>query len=207
MKKRALIVLLLIVFNGILHSQNKVEKYYNSNFESISDKEFLASLENRIYRYTRFELEDQFACVLYKRKTNGKLSPEELLILNESLLKKGNLNNNITIIIFYPGRDIYNETDHITTWNVFDSDYLRKLKRINSTNNFWIFKSEGDLKYYQPEKADWKKDDNQIIEKLFFKIHYPCFSSAVIDKDGNYILNLGEFGKDEVWDAVKELTK
>ncbi len=38
-------------------------------------------------------------------------------------------------------------------------------------------------------------------------MHYPCFSSAVIDKDGNYILNLGEFGKQDIRKDIQELTK
>jgi hypothetical protein len=206
MKKTALIALLLILFNSILYSQNKLNKYYNTNFENISEKEFNDFLLNDSYRYNSFELEDQFAFILYQRKTKGKLSTEELEKLNKSLLNKGNLNNNITIIIFYPGKDNCNGMERISTWNVFDNDYLKQAKK-NSFNNFWIYKSDENLKYYHPKKVDWKKDDDQIIEKLFFKMHYPCSSSAVIDKDGNYILNLGEFGKQHIWEDVRELTK
>jgi hypothetical protein len=207
MKRTAIITFLLISFNTILHSQSKIKKYYNSNFENISEKEFNDFLSKDNYHYNGFELEDQFAYILYQPKTKGKLSVEELEQLNKSLIKKGTINNNITIIIFYPGKDNCNGMERISTWNVFDYDYLRKIKKINSTNNFWIYKSDENLNYYHPKKVDWKKDDDQIIEKLFFKMHYPCASSAVIDKDGNYILNLGEFGKQHIWEDVIELTK
>lgn len=207
MKNTAITALLLISFNTILYSQSKINKYYNTNFENISEKEFNDFLSKDNYRYNGFELEDQFAFILYQRKTKGKLSAPELEELNKSLLKKGNINNNITIIIFYPGKDNCNGMERISTWNVFDNDYLKKVTKTNSINHFWIYKSDENLKYYHPKKVDWKKDDDQIIEKLFFKMHYPCASSAVIDKDGNYILNLGEFGKQHIWEDLKELSK
>ncbi|MQP53154.1 MULTISPECIES: hypothetical protein [unclassified Flavobacterium] len=207
MKRTALIALLLILFNTILYSQNKLNKYYNTNFENISEKEFNAFLLKGNYHYNGFELEDKFAFILYQPKTKGKLSTEELEKLNKSLLNKGNLNNNnITIIIFYPGKDNCNGMERNSTWNIFDNEYLKQVKK-NSFNSFWIYKSDENLKYYHPKKVDWKKDEDQIIENLFFKMHYPCFSSAVIDKDGNYILNLGEFGKQDIREDIQKLTK
>lgn len=197
---------MLFLFNTILYSQNKLTKYYNTDFENISEKEFKDFLLKNNHQYNRFELEDQFAFILYQRKTKGKLSAEELEKLNISLLNKGSLNNNITIIIFYPGKDNCNNSNSISTWNVFDNDFLKKVEKKN-LNNFWIYKSDEDLKYYHPKKVDWKNDDDQVIEKTFFKMHYPCFSSAVIDKEGNYILNLGEFGKQNILEDIDELTK
>jgi hypothetical protein len=205
-KKITSITLLLFLFNTILYSQNKLTKYYNTDFENISEKEFKDFLLKNNHQYNRFELEDQFAFILYQRKTKGKLSAEELEKLNISLLNKGSLNNNITIIIFYPGKDNCNNSNSISTWNVFDNDFLKKVEKKN-LNNFWIYKSDEDLKYYHPKKVDWKNDDDQVIEKTFFKMHYPCFSSAVIDKEGNYILNLGEFGKQNILEDIDELTK
>ena len=197
---------MLFLFNTILYSQNKLTKYYNTDFENISEKEFKDFLLKNNHQYNRFELEDQFAFILYQRKTKGKLSAEELEKLNISLLNKGSLNNNITIIIFYPGKDNCNNSNSISTWNVFDNDFLKKVEKKN-LNNFWIYKSDEDLKYYHPKKVDWKNDDDQVIEKTFFKMHYPCFSFAVIDKEGNYILNLGEFGKQNILEDIDELTK
>lgn len=207
MKRTLIITFSLILFNTTLYSQSKVKKYYNSNFDSISEKEFNNFLLKDNYVYISFELEDQSAFVLYQSKKRGKLTVEELEILNRSLINKGQINNNVTIIIFYPGKDYCNGMERISTWNIFDRDYLKKVNKINSINNFWIYKSDENLKYYHPQKVNWKKDDDQIIEKLFFIMHYPCFSSAVIDKEGNYILNLGEFGKQHIWDDVKELTR
>lgn len=206
MKKTALVSILLILFNTILYSQNKLKKYYNTNFENISENEFNDLLLKDNYSYNSFELEDEFAFILYQPKTRGKLSTEQLEKLNKSLLKKGNLNNNITILIFYPGKDNCNEMERNSTWNVFDNDYLKQVAK-NSFNSFWLYKNDEDLQYYHPKKVDWKKDDDQIIENLFFKMHYPCFSSAVIDKGGNYILNLGEFGKQHILEDIQELTK
>lgn len=207
LKRTALILCLLILFHSVLYSQNKTKEYYNADFENISEREFTDfSLQNN-YRYNSFERDDQLIYILYQPKTKGKLSVMELKELNNSLSNKGEIDNPITILIFYPGIDPCNHIERTSTWNIFNHDYLRKVKKITSVNHFWIYKSDENLKYYYPNKIDWKKDDDQIIENLFFKMPYPCGSSAVIDKDGNYILNLGEFGKQDIWEDVKELTK
>ena len=78
MKRATLLLLLLITFHCILYSQNKTEKYFNSNFENISKKEFDDLILKDNYLYNVFELKNQFEYILYQRKTRGKLALEEL---------------------------------------------------------------------------------------------------------------------------------
>jgi len=206
MKKSLNLVYFVILLTSNLFSQNKEKKYYNTSFDSIGEKEFYNLLKRDNYNYNSFELADQHAYVLYQRKAKGKLSTDELAELNKYLLNMGSIDNKINVIIYYPGKDYCNKKEGNSTWNIFDSDYSKEVKKINTVNQFWIYKSDEDLKYYYPKKVQWRKDEGQFIENLFFKMHYPCFSSAIIDEDGNYILNLGEFGKHEIWKYLKELS-
>ncbi len=165
----------------------------------------ISSQEN--YRYNEYELEDHFANILYRPKTKGKLTEEEFTALKTQLSNIEPLKDDIIVIIYYPGKDRCNQTNANSRWNIFDNDYKKSLDKLTSNHHFWVYKNDEDLNYYYPNKVSWQKDNNQIIEMFFFKIHYPCFSSAVIDSNGNYILNLGEFGKQHILQSVKELKK
>ena len=202
-----LILVLTISFQTVI-SQSKPEKYYNVNFQLISKDEFEKSVKKEtVFSYTQYNLEDQTAKILYKRKTTGKLNEQELSLLKKELSKIGPLENEITILIFYPGKDECNNRSDSLSIDFFRTEYKNKLDRITKYNHFWIYKTDEDLKYYHPEKINWKKDNDRVIEKLLFKMHYPCFSSAVIDSNGNYRLNLAEFATDQIIEDVKAMKK
>ena len=207
-KQRLTFVITLFLINfQILFSQSKVENYYNVNFEKISKEEFEKTSNQKGYRYNRFDLEDQIANILYQPKTRGKLTLEEFSSIKNQLNKIASLKNGYIIIIYYPGKDRCNGMERNSTWNIFDRDYGKEVTKLVENNQFWIYKNNENLKYYYPKKINWKKDENQVFEKLFFKMHYPCFSSTVIDEKGNFISNLGEFGKQSIIEDIKELKK
>lgn len=199
-------IVLIICFNSI-YSQKKIATYFDENLNEINESEFNALTIQPNYQYNTYELNDQVANIAYKRKTTGKLSLEEFDLLKQALKFKGNLNNKLTVIIFIPSLDNCNKENQNSTWNVFDRDYLKKLGNISDFNHFWIYKNDENLKYYYPKKNNWQFDNDQVIEKIFFKMHYPCFSFVVIDEYGNYISNFGEFGKQTVWEYSRELLK
>ena len=209
MKKQhlAFITFLFLINSQILFSQSKAENYYNINFEKISKEEFEKTSKQKEYRYNQFDLEDQIANILYQPKTKGRLTAEEFSLVKNQLNKINSLKNGYIIIIYYPGKDKCNGMERNSTWNIFDRDYAKEINKLAENNQFWIYKNDEKLKYYYPEIINWKKDENQIFEKLFFKMHYPCFSSTVIDENGNFISNLGEFGKQSIIEDIKELKK
>lgn len=207
-KKRLTLVAIIFLVNfQILFSQSKVENFYNVNFEKISKDEFERTSKQKGYRYNQFDLEDQIANILYQPKTRGKLTLEEFNGIKNQLNKINSLKNGYIIIIYYPGKDRCNGMERNSTWNIFDRDYGKQVNKLVENNQFWIYKNDENLKYYYPKKNNWKKDENQVLEKLFFKMHYPCFSSTVIDEKGNFISNLGEFGKQSIIEDIKELKK
>lgn len=198
---------LFICFQTII-AQSKPEKYYGINFEEISKQEFEKSVKKeKVFNYNQYNIEDHITKILYKRKTTGKLNNEELSLLKKELSKIGPLENEITILIFYPGKDECNNRSNSLSIDFFRKEYKNKLDRITKYNHFWIYKTDEDLKYYHPEKINWEKDNDRVIEKLFFKMHYPCFSSAVVDRYGNYRLNLAEFSTDQIVEDVKIIKK
>ena len=59
-------------------------------------------------------------------------------------------------------------------------------------SQYFIFKDEKSVnnfgKYFK-----WYLDKNQLIEKTFFKFHYPCGSYVIIRPNGNYYSQRGEY--------------
>lgn len=206
MRKRFFILITLFIANYGF-SQEKKLFFYNENVEEITKDEFYKQRNYQKNLDLYFENDTLINCVLIQRKNYGQLSEEDFKKLKNSLSSNTNLDGELIVIVYYPGKDRCNGMERISTWNIFDNDYLRKLRKINSYNHFWIYKNDENLKYYHPRKVKWTKDTDQIVEKLFFKFHYPCFSSVVIDKKGNYISYYGEFGKREIWEMSSELSK
>lgn len=191
----------------LINAQVKPINFYNSNFEKITKTEFEKFSTQAKYRFNQYDLNDQIANILYQPKTKGKLKPEELELLKQYVEKNEPYRNDFIIIIYYPGKDRCNQKKSNSKWNIFDKDFIKDANKLVNNNMLWIYKDEEDLKYYYPKKIKWKKDENKFIENLFFKMHYPCFSSTTIDNEGNFISNLGEFGKQSVIEDIKQLKK
>ncbi|WP_418514026.1 hypothetical protein [Corallibacter sp.] len=188
-------------------SQQKKIKYLNEIYEEINPKEFIKAKKTGKYLDLYFENDTLIQCLLVRRRPIGKLNKNQFEKLKENLQIKNTIEDDLVVIIYYPGKDSCNKAEKYSTWNVFDSDYLKKLKKISGISHHWIYKDDENLKYYYKRKIGWKKDKNQFIEKLFFKYHYPCFSFVVIDSKGNYMAYYGEFGKQTVWELAKTLKK
>ncbi len=112
------------------------------------------------------------------------------------------------VIMYYPGKDPCNSSgtpnpDLIKEWH----DELEKgVYEMAKVKPIYIYKNNDGLKKYRGQ-LDWKKDPDGMIEKLFFKYHYPCTSFVVISKEGNFVSYFGEFGKEYVWGALKLLNE
>jgi len=201
-----IVILFILILNCLLvQAQEKDVIYYNEIHQNIDKKEFLKYKNTLEYFDIYFENDSIITGLLVRKKNLGKLNKQVFYQLKKNLNLEENYKKDLIVIIYYPGRDNCNEKDTKSGWNVFDRDYLKNLNKIGSNSNHWIYKTDEDLKYYHPKKVDWRKDKNQLIEKTFFKYHYPCFSFVVIDNQGNYISSFGEFGKHKVWDISSEL--
>ncbi|OAB27383.1 hypothetical protein SAMN05444395_1159 [Flavobacterium fryxellicola] len=204
MKKYYSIILLISIIN-LGSSQVKKRLFYNENKVEITELNFYKQKNPQKNLGLYFENDTIALSLLIKRKNDGQLNDSIFKNLKKSLSADVKLTNELMVMVYHPGKDQCNSTEIISEWNIFDADYLKKLKRIGTYNHFWIYKDDENLKYYHPTQVKWEQDNNQLIEKLFFKNHYPCFSAVVIDKKGKYSTYFGEFGKTEIWELAKEL--
>lgn len=112
------------------------------------------------------------------------------------------------VIIYYPGDDPCNSSgspnpELVKEWH----DELEKgVYDMAKVKPIYIYKNDDGLKKYR-RHLDWKKDPEGMIERLFFKYHYPCSSFVVISKEGHFVSYFGEFGKEYVWGALKLLNE
>lgn len=204
MKKTSIITFLLCAM--FCFSQKKTI-YYNEAMAKISKEYFENHLDNSRNLHLAFESDSLITNVLVTRKNYGKLSDPAFKVLKNSLSETSNFDKNLIIIMFYPGEDPCNHREENSRRGFHVQPYLKKLKKINSFEHFWVYKSYGQLQYYQPDEINWQHDKEQTVEKLFFNYHYPCSSFVVLDKEGNYICYYGESGDDKVFEFSKELTK
>lgn len=203
--KKLILFFLFISIN--LYSQEKNVIYLNEDEELISKKEFIYQKHSPDNLALYFENDSIYKCVLIKRNQSEKLKETEFKQLKDFLSIQSLNDKELIVLIYYPGKDNCNDVERNSTWNLFDDDYLKKLNKISKVHHHWIFKNEQGLEYFYPEKINWQKDNSRVIEKMFFKYHYPCFSFVVINSLGEYSAYYGEFGKQKVWEISKKLSK
>jgi hypothetical protein len=111
-----------------------------------------------------------------------------------------------TIIIFYPGFDECNSTGtndrfEIKQWH---KELEEELMTIAGIRPLYLYRDNYGLrKYYNI--INWRKDPKGLVEKQFFRYHYPCRSFVVIGVDGTYRSHFGVFSKDQLWEMTKSV--
>jgi len=203
---------LTILFASFSYSQNKklenkVIKYFDENYKQISETEF----ENRKSKKQLLSVEGDSTHhkILSPLGYQGTIENKEVLdSLLSSLINKKIDSLKTLVIIYYPGKDECNSSGTATyeTRKIWFEELEKKLFKITQTKPIYIYKSkEGLEKYYG--LLSWYKDPDGIIEKLFFKYHYPCSSFVVISKTGEFKSSFGEITKENIWSFAKSLTK
>lgn len=206
--------ILLLLFLGIsIHScsstktRNNQIRYFDENNVEISKSKF-----NRI-RSTSKLLDIPGDSANHKKLTlrfqRGKITNRAIF---ESVLEKATGKNidseQSIVIIYYPGKDPCNSSGsaskaHREYWFLQLEDGINQIAK---TKPIYIYKDENGLEKYFGILT-WHKDPEGIIERLFFKYHYPCSSFVVISKEGDYISYFGEFGKEQIWEATQLMNK
>lgn len=112
------------------------------------------------------------------------------------------------VMIYHPGKDECNSGGNqskafIKTWYGELEDGLSQIADITP---LYIYKERSGLEKYDGI-LEWNEDPEGIIERLFFKKHYPCKSFVVVSKQGDYISYFGEFSKEYVWEMAEIMIK
>lgn len=215
--KRFLFNLMVIALMGFAHvtfAQNETSyprnsemRYFDENYQPISQEVFdqkkwdhgLLDLEGDsinhmilVHRVNRGTIEDRLALdsVLFLA-TKQEIDPHKPLV-----------------IIYYPGKDRCNSSGMATRKSTRRwYEILEKRTNNKAASNFvYLYKDSTGLYGRNDGYKSWHKDHRRIIENMFFKRHYPCYSFVVISEKGEYLSYFGGFPKDLIWEAVEALT-
>ncbi|WP_167597590.1 hypothetical protein [Leeuwenhoekiella sp. ZYFB001] len=182
------------------------QKYMDYNNQLISERDLEQHYKGRNY----FAIETTIPNVtkLILRTQEDTLQQVENLYAHlEEITGQTLERDKMIAIIYYPGLDTCNDRGSINfgTRKLWYKEMERKLNRIADINTVYIYKNDEGLKKWR--KANWTEDKNQIIERLFFKYHYPCGSFTVVHPSGHYKSGLGEYSKSWVWKLTEDLVQ
>jgi hypothetical protein len=142
---------------------------------------------------------------LINREEQGKINNrKELIALLENVSRKKIDSLQQIVIIYHPGEDPCNATGNTNFIISAYKEIEKGVSKIAKAKTFYIYKDETGLEKYN-NAIPWAKDPKQIVEKSFFKHHYPCSSFTVISKDGNYYSYFGEFYSALVLETSKKM--
>jgi len=214
--KFCFIILFQFFILSIYAQDDKPRYYYDEDESQISDfiyKEKVTQGKNR-YKYLKLNFQNDtcYVSLIVRRKNYGRLKQIEFDSLQKSLtnginppLKK------YTVIQYHPGADKCNSGKAYPMpdkKSVFKERFLKKLDEDVGIQNYWIHKKDKQVQYHKIKSIDWQLDKNETVEKLFFKLHYPCHSFVIVDNfSKNYISFFGEYHSQQIVVFVKEMNK
>ncbi len=174
----------------------KERYYFDDNFNPIGMKDFF-NKENLNYEFLKLEIEIDTAIIykIEKRELKGKLNKENhLLILNyiKKIINKEVDSSKTILINYYPGKDKCNSTGGKSYVLNLHQEYVKKLKSYKNVNQYFIYKSKDGLQELE-KYFNWYPDTENVIEKSFFPLPYPCGSYLIIYPDGKYFSYKGEY--------------
>lgn len=197
MKTFALLLLQLLLFGRLTSAQQSENiKYFDTRNRPISEKKFN---ERRATNAVLDIVGDSANHrKLIEREENGQFADYAKLIsaLEKASGKKIDAGKPL-VIIYYPGKDKCNETISLSKF----TSYYRSLQKQSDAHIIFVYKDFGSSTGNNP--AQWIKDPDALVEKSFFKYHYPCLSFVAISKTGKYSSYFGEFPPAFIEKAVK----
>ncbi|MTB51159.1 hypothetical protein [Lewinella sp. W8] len=196
--------------NGVLRAQKILDLdraeptfYFDQGGVAISKQKF-----NRLFRSNRQEYtygDSATVRRLVARVTEGRLEGRSAFLrsLAEGIGRPVR-DDQPTVIVFYPGFDECNSTGTSDRYLIkqWHDEMEEKLLEIADVKPLYLYKDNYGLrKYYNI--INWLEDPDQLVEKRFFRYHYPCRSFVVIGVDGRYQSYFGGFSQDRIVEAAR----
>ncbi len=203
--KTKLLTLILGLITVSTFAQKK-EIYLNDDLIEITQSDFKKTDEQYKFYNLQFELDTLIANVKVQRIRKGKIASELLnLIKSEISTISGDTipKNNFIVINYYHGLDKCNSSGDKSFVRAKYKRFLKKLKKAENISQFFIYKSPEGTKEYG-KQLNWIKDEFGTIEKIFLPLHYPCGSFVLIDSEGNYYVQKGEYDIERIIDLLKD---
>ena len=196
------IVLIPLFFVTLSNAQIK---YYDKDDNEISKDQF-TNYQLNFEELKVFNDSLTIGKIIPNRSETGKLDGLKFYDFINSNLNLKLEQNKPLVIVYYPGIDSCNLSGSSTanSEHLWYKELITKSNKITPTNFLFIYKTKEGLKY--TKKDTWYKDPKGIIEKIFFKYHYPCSSYTIIFNN-TFVSYFGEFSKDNVIKDLKLITK
>lgn len=192
--KKITLTIFIILIHTILFSQ-KNEMYLNDDFNIITKEEFEKSSGNEFDYNLRFKSDTTFVNIKVQRIKRGKISLQLLDSIKNNLSENSNqfiYGNDVLFINYYPGNGPCSSNGYKNNFKNEYQKFYRKFRRIENLKQFSVYKSPAGLKGFG-SKIPWILDNENLIKKTFFPIHYPCGGYLIIRSDGNYLSQRGEY--------------
>tara|TARA_R100000935_G_scaffold47857_1_gene72076 strand:+ start:638 stop:1303 length:666 start_codon:yes stop_codon:yes gene_type:complete len=206
---RNYILYLILIISTTIYSQKKSSVYYDENDNKLTEKEFFRNKEYSKNLDLYFENDSIQFGILVRRYQFGTLDKYTFEKLKSYLTQISEIEIDSTknIVINYlsslPEKK-YN-TIPKSTWNILDTDYLKKLYKIAEIEHFWISSPRSDnLIYYHQDDINWLKDKEDFFKNVFFPYEIKYGNYILIKPDGSYYYYLGEYSKYEIWEKSEK---
>jgi hypothetical protein len=182
------------LISTILFSQ-KNEIYLNDSFTFITKEEFKKDSGNEFDYNLKFKSDTTFVNIKVQRVKKGKISLQLLDSIKNNLSENSNQfidSNDVLFINYYPGNGPCSTDGYKNNFKSQYGRFYRKFKRIENLKQFSVYKSSKGLEEFG-SKIHWLSDNKNLIEKIFYPIHYPCGGYLIINIDGSYLSQRGEY--------------
>ncbi|AEH01729.1 hypothetical protein [Lacinutrix sp. 5H-3-7-4] len=207
-----IITVFFIFFISLSYAQKiKKNQYYSYEFKEISKDSFYSLLDKDENLTLKYENDSTYINAIFKIKRKASFTKDEFNNLKKKLevLSNKKIDLNSTIIINYLSKNPkIKDSINKTKWNIFHKKYLKKIKKELNVSVFWINNPlQKNLRYYRDDLVNWIEDKDHYFRDLLFPYDFLYGSFSVIDNQGNYISNYGEYGKQQVIEYLEELNK
>ena len=209
--KKQYTLIVILVLSITCFSQNKTFKFYDEHGIEISRQQFYQKKLNNNFYPLYFEKDTISIGVLNYREIYGVLNDTTFQQLKAYLnsFKNTQIHPEDIIVINYLTGVPENEQNKKsrTSWNIFDGNYVKQLKKIANISHFWIASLDrSKLNYFYGKQVDWKKDTENVIPRLFFPYEITYGYYIIIKPDGHYYYSIGEYTKNIVWKKTEEMS-
>lgn len=211
----------LMLFSTVFLSAQKPSKlppakYYDAAGKELSKAEF--DRTERTQNYLSVIVDSSAnAHQLVWREEWGTLPSAELIYSKlEAAIGKPIDRNKYLLIMYYPGQDPCNTVGsispsyykaHIERLKELTRELNRNLQKNAPTQIVYIYKNQTGLRKLFEKYMDYGQDPDALIERTFFKYHYPCGSYVIIRPDGAYGSYFGEYAYEDILERAKALKK
>lgn len=199
----------LLILPCCSFSQKMTTCYFDKMDQKISRSEFKKQ-ERKGGLGINYAIGDSMIYKIVPRKSKGQLDSVVFVELKEYLEKLDTswiAPDEKIVIVYFPGQDVCNQSMVNDSTQLMNALYYPLKKEWGNEEHpvrlFYLFK-KGVGDDLGENGIPWLEDAGEMVEKMYFKYHYPCYSSIIINTDGNYQTY---FGKHSCLSVIKTVQK